>query len=87
MEDNFKIMNFSMSDKEMISSLMNSNFEDDNTFSRIGKDYAIIGILTKDCSAVELKVITAKDFYNDILSKNIKLKAISELIPYISIED
>ena len=80
-------MNFSMSDKEMVDSLMISNFEDDNTFSKIGKGFAIIGILSKDYSEVELKVVTEKEFYNDILSKNIKLKAISELIPYISIED
>jgi len=31
-----------MSDKEMVDSLMISNFEDDNTFSRIGKGFAVV---------------------------------------------
>ena len=85
-EGNFK-MNFSMSENEMVHSLINSQFEDDNTFSRIGKGYAIIGILTEDCSEVELKVINVQTFYKEIMPNNIKLLAISSLVPYISIEE
>ena len=45
-----------------------------------------IGILTEDCSEVELKVIDTKTFYKEIMPNNIKLLAISSLVPYISIE-
>ena len=56
-------------------------------FQKIGKGFSVIGILSKDYSEVELRVVTEKEFYNDILSKNIKLVGISNLFPYISIED
>lgn len=85
-EEKFK-MNFSMSEKEMIGSLVNSQFEDNNTFSRTEKGYATIGILTNDCSGLELKIINILAFYKEIMSKNVRLLAINSLIPYISIEE
>lgn len=88
-------MGFRMSDKEMVISLIESNLEDDNTFSRIGKGYAIIGIIENkekeeyddfDFGSVEMKVIN-KGYLNTLLTNNIKLEGIYNLTPYISIED
>ena len=90
-----------MSDKEIVQHLMNQNFEDDNTFSKCPKGYAILRVYTnrskqetivcdaqfEDLGNIEIKLFNKKTFYEFFKENRDKIifQGIQGLSPIISI--